>query len=306
MSTPNAERVVFVVDSVFTNAGDDGHPGRRNRIAEKLRSVLDCTTVKVIDFSPNAVMSSDLDLVAVFVHLTDVVEKGYIDLCDALSRVQVPIVAYSGGGVSADKSTKEKLTTKRIANLQHWFFVHKKLEDPDDYSDSAWHSLVNWILDPRRSTEEDSLPAIIALPRILEYGLALSILCQGFLADYALRNVSDGGGVDVKGHSEIGMGLFKMGWVADAKAEKVSDEVAALGLCSNDGVPEIDFWTGPFEGGDKSLREGIQSELPKNQTSIPSDVEALVKAIEEQRAPDVVVVAKAYDQISNLLEAMGC
>ena len=93
-------KVVYVIDSAYTREGDEGHPGRRNQVADRLRSMLGSST-KVQEMSPSTELIPNSNILAIFVHLTDVVEKHYSDLCTFLSKTSAPIIAYSGGGVSS-------------------------------------------------------------------------------------------------------------------------------------------------------------------------------------------------------------
>jgi hypothetical protein len=137
-----------------------------------------------------------------------------------------------------------------------------------------------------------------------DFTVALSVLCQGFLAQYALKNRIEGAGVDTKGYVELGNALKAIGWVEDEAAEQVSQTVVELDLDVGQPAPDIAFWTDPFEGSN-SLRVGIQSELPKSLTQLP-DIEKLINAIEQDTVNTegfVDTVAKAYLELNKLLEA---
>ena len=137
-----------------------------------------------------------------------------------------------------------------------------------------------------------------------EFTLSLSLLCQGYLAQYALTNKANGG-VNINGCCDVGKALYAMGWVEDESAKKVSQAVNKLELDSEEPLQDIKFWTDPFEGG-KSIRSGIQCELPKSLPKIPDGVEDLVQAIEGKNISDshfVSLVSRAFLDLSQLLKA---
>jgi hypothetical protein len=297
------------------------------------------TTVKEI--SPSTELTPNSNILAIFLHLTDVVEKHYSDLCTFLSKTAVPIIAYSGGGASSEQKIAEKLEKKGIENHENWVFIQSKLDSPNDFGDSEWRGLVDWLLNPSPASDSDSLPAMISPARSVEYGLSLSLLCQGFLAQYALNPancVNDA--INTKGCADVRTALKSMGWVNEdgSKPEIVKelehqrstksvdesqserDEAKRDKSSSNS---ELGFWQSPFDGG-KSLREGLEEEcgaLRKiveskiqngtlewpDDALLPTRINRLVNAIKGGKVSDdqfVSVVARAYNDLSLLLEAV--
>lgn len=273
-------KLLYVIDSAYTSEGDQKHPGRRNQVAEQLRGFV-CDSIKVRDISPSTEVSTDSSIVAVFVHLTDVIEKDYKDLCTFLASVDAPIIAYSGGGTASGEEAKKKLQEKGIQNHWNWFFIQSKLDSPDDFGDYEWRELVNWLLNPSRTLDRGSLPAMISPARNVEYGLSLSLslLCQGFLAQYALNPANCVHGVvNTKGCADVGSALKAMGWVNEDGSkpeivkelerqrltEAVDDGDSGCGEGNHDpssnSDSELDFWQSPFECG-KSLRQGLEVEF---------------------------------------------
>lgn len=217
------------------------------------------------------------------------------------------VVAYTGGsGGLVEIGFKQEVKTSGLSSDPvNWFAINRaivgNIDDPDE--EKGIKEIILWAQDPNRS--------YVALPRFLrhqqsfEYTTSLSLLCQGYLAQYALNHRSDGGGVDTKGYVHVGRALNVMGWVEDEAAEKVYQTVVDLDSCAEQPMPGIAFWADPFEGS-KSLRDGIQSELPKSLSKLPDDIESLVKAIEDKNIseePFVSTVAKAYLKLNELLEA---
>jgi hypothetical protein len=283
------ERVLYVVDSVFTYKDDQGPLGRRNQIAQKLLALMD-GAIKVKDISPRTNVTEDSGVVAIFVHLTDVVEKDYKELCIFLSKTAAPIVAYSGGGASSETSIKEQLQTKGIENHENWFLIQSKLDTPKDFEDSEWRSLVDWLLNPGRPTDRDSLPSMISPARSIEYGLSLSLLCQGFLAQYALKPANCGNGaIKTNGCADVGTALKAMGWVnedgskpeivnelerqrsTEAVDESESERDEANSDKSSKSNSELDFWRSPFEG--KSLRQGLEEECRSLRKNVQNKIQ---------------------------------
>lgn len=157
-----------------------------------------------------------------------------------------------------------------------------------------------------------------------EYSLSLSLLCQGYLAQYAgLPENQVGSSIDTKGCADVGKALMVMGWVEDEAATKVSQTVEDLGLNPAESLPEVDFWRTPFEG-EKSLREGLEEEcrsLRKNvhgkiqdgtiqwndNEKLPKHTNELVAAIESGNVSQdkfVCVVARAFLELNLLLKAV--
>jgi len=335
------ERVLYVVDSVFTYKDEKGPLGRRNQIAQKLLELID-GAIKVKDISPNTNVTDDSDVVAIFVHLTDIVEKDYKDLCKFLSMATAPIIAYSGGGASSEQKIKEQLMTKGIENHRNWFFVQSKLDSPNDFGDSEWNGLVDWLLNPSRPADRGNLPSMITPRRSVEYGVSLSLLCQGFLAQYALKPANCFAvASDTKGCTDVCKSLQSMGWVNEdgskpeivrelererleefvEQSESARDEVKSDK--STTSGSELDFWQSPFEGG-KSLREGLEEECRSlrknveskiqngtlewpNNATLPTRINSLINTIKDGKVSDdqfVSVVARAYNDLNLLLEAV--
>jgi hypothetical protein len=152
--------------------------------------------------------------------------------------------------------------------------------------------------------EASQWPTILRPAKYSENLTALLFLCHGFLAHYAWRNAVNRG-VDTKHFAFVGKALRGMGWVEDEAAETVSQTVDDLDLDEGQPMPGIAFWSAPFEG-TKSLRDGVQSELPKSASGLPDSIEDLVKAIEGNNVSDeqfIDIVAKAYLELNSLLEA---
>jgi hypothetical protein len=153
-----------------------------------------------------------------------------------------------------------------------------------------------------------------------EFVISLSLLCQGFLAQYALNNRANGC-VNTKLCADVGKALKVMGWVEDEVATEASPTVRDLGLNPAESLPEADFWRKPFEG-EKSLRQGLVEECPvlrekvsskienklldwSEGATLPKRIDALVKAIENSQVAGgnfVCVVARAYLELNLLLE----
>lgn len=315
MSDSKMAKVLYVIDSAYTCEGDDGHPGRRNQVAGRLRSMLGSSTT-VQEMSPGTELTPNSNILAILVHLTDVVEKHYSDLCTFLSKTASPVIAYSGGGASSEQKIKEQLQKKGIENHKNWVFIQSKLDSSNDFGDSEWRGLVDWLLNQNRPLDRDSLPAMISPARSVEYGLSLSLLCQGFLAHHALKPGNrPRGAIDTKEFNDVAAALRVMGWVnengcnpeivKELERKRSTDSAAADESRSDEGShdpsfnsdSEVDFWRLPFDGG-KSLRQGLEEECrslrqnvqnkiqngtlewPDNAT-LPSRTAKLVEAIEK-------------------------
>ncbi len=314
MSDSKNNKVLYVIDSAYTREGDDGHPGRRNQVADRLRSLLGSSST-VYEMSPSTELTPKSNILAIFVHLTDVVEKHYSDLCTFLSKTAAPIIAYSGGGASSEQKIKVQLEKKGIENHKNWVFIQSKLNSPNDFGDYEWRGLVDWLFNPNRPSDLDSLPAMISPARSVEYGLSLSLLCQGFLAQYALKSANCvNGALYTKGCTDVDSALRVMGWVnengrkpeivkeleRERAAELTHDGESGSGEVNHDlssnSDSGLDFWQLPFEGGISlrqclygefwSLRKNVQIKIqngmlvwPESAT-MPSQIGKLVEAIE--------------------------
>ena len=315
MSDSKINKVLYVIDSAYTSEGDDDHPGRRNQVADRLRIMLDSSTT-VQEMSPSTEMTPNSNILAIFVHLTDVVGKHYSDLCTFLSKTAAPIIAYSGGGVSSEQKIKEQLQKKGIENHKNWVFIQSKMDSPNDFEESEWRELVDWLINPSRPSHLYSLPGMISPARSVEYGIPFLILCRGFLIQYALKPANCvNGAVDAKGCTDFESALKVIGWVNEdgSKPEFVKKlERQRSAKFANDGESgsgegnhdlsynsdsELDCWQLPFKVG-KSLRQGLEEEcqsLRKNvqnkiqnetldwldNSTLPSRTAKLVEAIEK-------------------------
>jgi hypothetical protein len=198
----------------------------------------------------------------------------------------------------------------RDAPNQRHFAIQRPINSSDDsLTNTEAHELVVFLGDivgrPETEWPESAdWPTVIRPSQFLEYSASLSLLCQGYLAQYALNNRTKRG-VNLRGQVELGCALKIMGWVEDDAAEIVSRTMIDLDVDYGQPTPGIAFWTDPFEGC-KSLRDGMRSELPKSKSKLLESVDDLVKAIEENDVSTesfVLIVAKAYLTLSKLLEA---
>ncbi|MBX3421818.1 MAG: hypothetical protein KF752_09725 [Pirellulaceae bacterium] len=208
------------------------------------------------------------------------------------------IVPYSGGGLRAE-DVNEDQTVVELGETCFISPIWGSVDSGESLSEEKWTGLVLHAID-----RKPAVPDFLQVRPVLEIVPALSLLCQGYLAEYALKNQIDGT-VSTKGFVDVGKALKAMGWVDDELAEKVSQTVDNLNFDSEKQTPNVAFWTEPFEGS-KLLREGIRCELPKSLTKLPDDIENLFKAIDERMVSDedfVDTVAKAYLTLSKLLEA---
>lgn len=211
------------------------------------------------------------------------------------------LVPYSGGGLQIDEIEKDQ-TLSGLAKICFVSPIWDSVSTGESLDEQIWAKLIQHAV--KRLQE---VPDFLQVRAVLEYSSALSVLCQGYLAQYALTN-KENGGVNINGFRDVGKALHVMGWAEDESAKTVSQAVNKLELDSEQPLKDSKFWTDPFEGG-KSIRNGLQSELSKSHARIPEGIEALVQVIEDKNFADtnfVSVVAKAYLDLNQLLEAIGC
>jgi hypothetical protein len=280
---------------------DDGR--RRESIAKKLRALSISATQELgvhehdsLSWTGESPMK-DACLVLVLVHWRN---RGVLgSKLRTLLQESTRLVTYSGGGLRIDEVENDE-TFSGLAKTCFVSPIWDSVRDGESVRDQVWGKLIQHAIERR-----PEVPDILRVRTALEFSPALSLLCQGYLAQYALKNRTDGG-VNLRGHDDVGRALKGMGWVEDEAAEKVSQIVVDLNLDSEQPMPETAFWTDPFEGS-RSLRDGIQRELPKTSLNLPDDIENLVKAIEVKSVSDeqfVSIVSKAYLKLNELLEAV--
>jgi hypothetical protein len=166
-----------------------------------------------------------------------------------------------------------------------------------------------------------------------EYVISLSLLCQGYLALYAVFLNKEGfSGICTENYAYVRRALNAIGLVADDVVKEVSDTVQGLDSNPAKSMPDVEYWLSPFAGESFScqeeraelerLRKGLEKECGslrekfqrdnKGQSldcpesgSLPLRINALVKAIEDDQVSDgnfVCVVARAYLELNLLLE----
>jgi hypothetical protein len=172
-----------------------------------------------------------------------------------------------------------------------------------------------------------------------KYPISLAQLCQGYLAQYALKSQTDGGAVDISGCADVDTALKAMGWVDEDgskpeivkelehqrstksvdESESERDEAKSDKSSKSNSV--LDFWRSPFEG--KSLRQGLEEEcrsLRKNvqnkiqngtlewpdNATLPSRtaklVEAIEKAVEAEKKANEMKLSVAESKNNPLFE----
>lgn len=247
------------------------------------------------------------------------------------------VIGYTGadGGLSTMQLRREAELCQ-MRNACQWHAINKRVESNDIIIDEL-KQLLLWAICQNESDHGEDLPHVIRHARATESVIALSILCQGFLANCALAS-RQRLGVDVERCIEIGTALYQMGWVTDEAATEESQTVKNLGFsCSEDNPKSelsrtlsIQYWTIPFEGVDsltsqiemecKVLRKevsGRQIGLPDQcdelkwatDSDFPQNVGLLMKAVqagneEAQKETFACTVAKAYLELCKLLEAV--
>jgi hypothetical protein len=238
----------------------------------------------------------------IFIVLVHWKNRGVLDgELKSVLGVSTRLVPYSGGGLRIDEIEKDQIFSS-LAKICFVSPIWDSVRAGESLHEQIWAKLVHYAV--KRLPE---VPDFLQVRAVLEYSSAISILCQGYLAQYALIN-KENGGVNINGFRDVGKALHVMGWAKDESAKTVSQAVNKLELDSEQPLKDSKFWTDPFEGG-KSIRNGIQSELSKSHARIPDGIEALVKAIEDKNFADtnfVGVVAKAYLDLNQLLGAQGC
>lgn len=138
--------------------------------------------------------------------------------------------------------------------------------------------------------------------------MALSLLCQGYLASGAL--LDDRGSWNAT--SGIGRALRDMGWAADADDDKLvtSTAVADLKLAKPLALPGVDFWLSPFGEPDGDERSRVVNELRSNlekewKGELPECVDRLINDIEQTKdggSVDMNVVVEAFLAFQERLE----
>lgn len=234
------------------------------------------------------------------------------------------VVGYTGadsGLVSDDFRRDAELTGFDASKLSSWYAVNKKIEH---VTDSEMRELVEWTLDPNRDNEQ--LPVVIRPMRLGEYGVSLSILCQGFLAQYALlqgdRLV---GSINSNGNIRVGEALKEMGWVNDEVTMTELQIVTELSSShTGTSLPNGKYWNSPFERLGKSLRQVLVEECSKlrakvigkfeerkltwsDNSALPHSTNELVDTIIKSDVSGdgfVRVVAESYLELNILLEAV--
>ncbi len=202
------------------------------------------------------------------------------------------ILEYSGGGISG-------LST---SNTRHGRYPHAVGNDGEIIG------LRNFLQAIREGSDRD--PFLYLKRRKYEYIIALSILCQGYLAVMAESDKENQS-------SKFGEALKKMKWdeFRDANQRKNNYSLSKL-QSKYDDVTSLKWWLEPFDLWDfendtktkntrllQKYKNDIKDEL---QASDLEKVELFVNNIIEQgKSPEVDEVAEAFIQISALIDDGG-
>ncbi|MDA7951730.1 MAG: hypothetical protein MPJ24_09615 [Pirellulaceae bacterium] len=214
------------------------------------------------------------------------------DLKEAASLISDQSVYFGGSGESGDRRVEGK---EYIYRPIYHALRQSKLEPL-----GIFEPLKEWCSDP-----DNRRPSFLDPPESLpEPIIVLTYLCQGFLANYALQNINSSGEVDTASDPAIKLALYQMGWITNDEAHKVNKEVSDLALAPIDTDSTVCFWTEPFKGDGKMLRQHIANDLPES--SLPDNVEKLLNSIENDTVPKVELVAKAFTELNSKLKSMEC
>jgi hypothetical protein len=190
-----------------------------------------------------------------------------------------------------------------IDDVGRWHAINEMVET-DKIAAVKVRRLIEWAIGSRTSENDEDLPELVRQTQVAVNSLALMILCQGYLAKYAMT-VSLKRGGHTEGCEAIATALRRMGWV-----EMVDVDNSTHIVSRRDSYPEVqlscvEYWSVPFQGG-MSLRARLKSELGTAQAVLPESVLELVEAIEKNNVLDEVfasAVARAYSELSQLLES---
>ena len=188
------------------------------------------------------------------------------------------LINYSGG---------EGHFSKKNGHWEYW--LNRKISDEDDIpSESEARQLLEWAIE----CKEEDMPAILLPPQGASGLIALSILCQGYLAVHANCKEPDKDWKD----QDISIALEQMSW------NTVDKSLIPSSLGEKEKIKKVrdpGWWWIVFETDiedRKSLLAAIQKEWDKsNDKEISKDLEDLVKLIiakKEVKPPKMV--AKAY------------
>ena len=243
------------------------------------------------------------------------------------------IVGYTGGDGGLDLADfRAEARTAGLCDVdKKWFCCNRAIKGQRE-EHNAISSILSWCSSP--DINSASLPPILRHTYHVEYLLALFILCQGYLAQYAIlsKNRRSDGGIDINNWADVGTALKAMGWVTDVEAKFVSDIASGLDLTPADSLPNVDYWLSPFGGeasspNDKKaqkegLRKGLKMECRSlrekviskyndklqgcwSEDNLPTQIDSLVILIEKEDVSGddfVCAVARAYLELNLLLE----
>ncbi len=143
--------------------------------------------------------------------------------------------------------------------------------------------------------------------------IALSFLCQGYLATGALKE-----GLEPHAASDVGVALVEMGWAVeddqDSSILRASSSVSSLELKPSKELPKADYWLGAFGEPEDDSWSNVIAELEhsvKNEwgeDNLPEAASTLLKKIGESVSPkcslDLNVVAEAFLVFQKRLKAV--
>lgn len=139
--------------------------------------------------------------------------------------------------------------------------------------------------------------------QIFDYLPALSLLCQGFLADFALKQPE---GEDLP--EQVHKALSEMGWMTKDSPWAAAEAVRGLELGPGGQALGLEFWTSCFEAAEgkkpmEVLKAGLVQEM---EGGVSERVLRLLESIEKGSEPEVDTVAGAYLDLAAQLEKAAC
>ena len=224
------------------------------------------------------------------------------------------VIGYTGGaGGLIHRDFINEAESAGFTNLDHWYCINQEVHS-ETYNQEGIDEIIKWTIGQHRSHKD--LPRLLRIPESEGFETSLPFLCQGFLANHALKLGNRlHGAFGTKEFSDVAAALKVMGWVnengsnleivkeleRERSAGSADDGESGSGECNHDPScnPEsdLDFWQLPFAGGIslrqglerefRSLRKNVQDKIQKGKllwpdnATLPCRTAKLVEAIEK-------------------------